>query len=129
VTLKLDAPAAPRLFFDGDLDLEVFVQLNGLAADDVRVECVVHRDVCSELTVPVKQYAARDQQGDGIRHRDQDTVFVAAFEPAGDGPGGSCRYRLRVRPPWCGSLRYEVRALPRHRHLSHPYEMGLMRWL
>jgi hypothetical protein len=41
----------------------------------------------------------------------------------------ACRYRLELQPPWAGSLLYEIRALPQHPHLTHPYELGLMRKL
>jgi glycogen phosphorylase len=53
----------------------------------------------------------------------------AACAPPAPGPAGRCRYRLALKPPWTGMLSYEIRAVPRHPHLSHPYEVGLMRWL
>jgi hypothetical protein len=47
----------------------------------------------------------------------------AAAEPK---QGNICRYELDCMSPWCGALTYEIRAVPQHPHLSHPYEMGLM---
>jgi starch phosphorylase len=130
VSLRLVRPPSVRLEFDTSLALEVSVQVNGLAPRDVRVECVVHRDVCSELTVPVKQYAQHGRAQDGVRYIGNDAVFVAPFRPAGEvAANGECRYDLELNPPWCGALRYEVRALPQHPCLTHPYETGLMRWL
>ena len=105
-------------------------QLNGLSPEDLRIECVVHRDTCSQLTVPVKQYSEHGRSHDGVCHIGDETVFVAPFTPApGAGVNGECSYRLELAPPWCGGLRYEIRALPQHRRLTHPYETGLMRWL
>jgi starch phosphorylase len=130
VSLRLTEPAQARVEFDTHVPLEVSVQLNGLSPQDVRVECVVHREVCSELTVPVKQYAQYRGAQDGVRHIGPNTVFVAPFQAAGTpAANGECRYRLELNAPWCGGLRYEIRALPQHRCLTHPYETGLMRWL
>jgi hypothetical protein len=56
-------------------------------------------------------------------------VLVEPFVPGEDVGGGLCRYRLEVQPPWAGKLEYEIRAVPAHPHLSHPYELGLMRRL
>jgi starch phosphorylase len=129
VSLKLLAPADNRVDFDGSVPLEVAVTLNGLSPQDVRVECIVRREICSQVTVPVKQYAQHGRAQDGVRYVGNDAVFVAPFQPAGTADGGECRYRLELSPPWCGALRYEIRGLPQHRCLTHPYETGLMRWL
>jgi starch phosphorylase len=129
VALRLAQPVADHVAFDGRVTLEVLAKLNGLAPADVRVECVLHREICSQLTVPVKQYSRHGRVPEGLRHRGHETVFVAALRPAGAGGEGEQAYRLELEPPWCGRLRYEVRALPQHAGLTHPYETGLMRWL
>jgi starch phosphorylase len=130
VSLRLTEGAPAGVDFDTSVPIEVSVQLNGLTPQDVRVECVVHREVCSQVTVPVKQYAQHGRAQDGMRYVGNDAVFVAPFAPLGEtGAGGECRYRLALNAPWCGALRFEVRALPQHRCLTHPYETGLMRWL
>ncbi|MCC7256885.1 MAG: alpha-glucan family phosphorylase [Gammaproteobacteria bacterium] len=128
VALRLVRPVADHVGFDGRLQLEVAVRLHGLAARDVRVECVIHRDLCSEVTVPVKQYSAHGRSTDGVRHVGTETRFVAPFQPLAE-HGEEVVYRLDLEPPWCGGLRYEIRALPQHANLTHPYEAGLMRWL
>jgi starch phosphorylase len=130
VSLRLARPIADQVGFDGRVELEVLVRLNGLAPQDVRVECVLHRDTCSQVTVPVQQYSQHGRGPDGVRHVGKETVFVAALGPAASaGDNGEHAYRLGLAPPWCGKLRYEIRALPQHGCLTHPYETGLMRWL
>lgn len=130
VSMKLAQPVNNQVDFQGKVRMQVAVQLNGLSAQDVRVECVLHRDMCSQLTVPLKQYAQHGRSGDGIRQLASNTVYVAPFIPLDEGAqGGTTLYHLDLEPPWCGGLRYEIRALPRHRKLMHPYETGLMRWL
>lgn len=130
VSLRLGQPAGERAEFDQAVHFDVMVQLNGLATRDVRIECVLRRETCSQLTVPVKQYSQHRRAGDGMRYLGDEAVFVAPFTPAGEpGPNGECRYHLDLVPPWCGTLRYEVRAVPQHRGLTNPYETGLMRWL
>lgn len=130
VGLRLVRPVEPMVGFDQPVRFEVVVQLNGLAARDVRVECVLHRGMCSQLTVPVKQYSQHGRVRDGVRYVGEDAVYVAPFTPSGEtGANGECGYHLDLVPPWCGALRYEIRALPQHGSLSNPYETGLMRWL
>jgi starch phosphorylase len=130
VSLRLGGPAAEKADCEQTVRFEVVAQLNGLAPADVRVECVLRRALCSQLTVPVRQYARHSRVRDGVRHIDEDAVFVAPFTPvAAVDAGGECRYQLELTPPWCGDLRYEIRAVPQHGNLSSPYETGLMRWL
>jgi starch phosphorylase len=129
VTLRLVKQPPEQVAFEGSVRLEVAVKLNGLSSDDVRVECVIHRDTCSHLTVPLKRYSQHGRAGDGVRHVGNETVFVAGLQPAPGEDGGERSYAIDLEPPWCGLLRYEIRALPRHPSLTHPYETGLMRWL
>ncbi len=129
VALRLANPVADSVDFEGKITLEVVAQLNGLQPADLRVECVVHRDVCSQLTVPLKQYSEHGRDHDGVCHVGDETVFVAQLKPAAAGAGGECTYRLELSAPWCGALHYEIRAVPQHQYLTHPYETGLMRWL
>ncbi|HHQ14198.1 MAG TPA: alpha-glucan family phosphorylase, partial [Chromatiales bacterium] len=130
VTMRLVEPAAQRIGFESELSMEVEVDLNGLSPEDIRVECVVHRKLCSEVAVPVRQFSRAAPPSDGIRYVDDKAVLVAPFEPvAGSDADGRCRYRLRAQLPWCGRLSYEIRAVPQHRYLSHPYQLGLMHWL
>jgi starch phosphorylase len=39
------------------------------------------------------------------------------------------RFRVVLAPELCGRLEYRIRLYPRHPLLTHPLEMGLMRWL
>jgi starch phosphorylase len=114
--------------FHDSVRIEVEVALNGLAPSDVRVECVVHRAMCSDLTVPVRRYAEHKHAMQGVTYIEDDTVLIEALEP-GQTCDGKCRYRLDLKPPWAGTLLYELRAVPQHTNLAHPYELGLMRKL
>jgi starch phosphorylase len=38
-------------------------------------------------------------------------------------------FALEVKPEQCGKLEYHIRAYPYHKMLTHPFEMGMMRWL
>jgi starch phosphorylase len=128
VTLSLLDQIPERMPVDGTLTMKVQVELGGLQPEDVRVECIVHRDVCSEESVPIQRFAHYGEVKDGVRELDGDLIMVTPFEPqAGD--GDTREYRLDMESPWTGQLRCEIRAVPSHPHLAHPYEMGLMRWL
>jgi starch phosphorylase len=129
VSLRMLGEPAPEVSFAEPVTLEVEVALNGLEPRDVRVECLVRRVLGSELVVPVQGYAENRRPKQGIGYLDGEPVLLEAFVPGGVGEGGVCRYRLELQAPWAGSLQYEVRAVPDHPHLSHPYELGLMRRL
>jgi hypothetical protein len=60
---------------------------------------------------------------------DGEGVLLEVFKPVPSDGAPACRYRLELQAPWAGSLLYEIRALPQHPHLTHPYELGLMRKL
>jgi starch phosphorylase len=128
VALRLANAVGNRIEFSDRVTLEVDVDLNGLSPADVRLECVVSRDLCSALTVPLRQYAERGATASGLRPVGDGHVFVQEFVPAGPA-GGAQRYRAELQPPWCGALHFQIRAVPWHPHLAHPYEMGLMRWI
>ncbi len=122
--------AGPRVVGYGqDLRIEVDVKLNGLRPKDLRVECVLHRRLCSELTVPVEGYANNRRPQNGLMYIGDDRAAIWVFEPHEEQGGDVCRYRLEFQSPWSGGLEYEIRVVPRHPALSHPYELGLMRWL
>jgi len=42
---------------------------------------------------------------------------------------GEHRFALQITPEMCGKLEYRVRVYPYHELLTHPFEMGMMRWL
>ena len=34
-----------------------------------------------------------------------------------------------MQPEQCGKLEYRIRVYPYHEMLTHPFELGMMRWL
>lgn len=103
---RLDEPRK-RIAFGESLSLQVAVNLNGLAPEDVRVEVLVGR-------------ASKNGQ-------DKD-LHAIAMQPDG-WQGQECRFRLELTPEMCGKLLYRVRVYPYHDLLTHPFETGLMVWL
>jgi len=129
VGLKLLGTTTPEIAFGERVTFEVEVALNGLAPSDVRVECQVRRVLGSELVVHVQDYAENRRPKHGVNYLEGRAVLLERFEPGAVDANGACRYRLEFQPPWAGTLQYEIRAVPEHSHLSHPYELGLMRRL
>jgi starch phosphorylase len=129
VSLKQHGSPVAELSFAERVTLEVDVALNGLAPSDVRVECQVRRVLGSDLVVSVQGYAENRRPEHGVSYLEGSAALLAPFTPGDVDDNGNCRYRLDLQPPWAGTLQYEVRAVPDHRHLSHPYELGLMRRL
>jgi starch phosphorylase len=129
VTLKLLSAPATEISFAEHVTLEVDVTLNGLAPADVCVECQAQPVLGSAVVVPVQGYAENRRPINGVNYLEGRAVFTKRFEAGAVGDDGTCRYRLEFPPPWAGTLQYEVRAVPDHPHLSHPYELGLMRRL
>jgi starch phosphorylase len=129
VSLRLLNGPATEISYTERVTLEVEVALNGLAPRDVRVECQARRVLGSELVVPVKGYAENRRPKHGTPYLAGPAAMLVPFTPGDVDQNGACRYRLELQPPWAGTLQYEVRAVPEHPHLSHPYELGLMRRL
>jgi starch phosphorylase len=129
VELRRAGVAPTEALFLETVSLEVELVLNGLAPSDVRVECVVRRVLASELEAPLPGYAENRRPRPGVNFVDGEGVLLERFTAVEPGDGGVCRYRLDFKPPWAGSLLYEIRAFPQHPHLTHPYELGLMRRL
>jgi len=122
VSLKLisdttrDVPRGERL------RLRVAAGLNGLSPADVRIEFVARR-LLPEADLsppPLCSYAAPQQAG----------VWHAAFKATDElDADGAMIFALDVEPSECGQFRTEVRIYPWHELLSHPCELGLMKWL
>jgi starch phosphorylase len=127
VALKLVGPAPTEIGVGHHAALEVDVTLNGLAPEDVRVECVLRRMLGSELSVPVHAYTESRRPEHSVFYLDGRANLHEPFVPGAVDGGGVCRYRLDLQPPWAGKLEYEIRAVPQHPNLSHPYELGLLR--
>ncbi len=102
---RIDWPRASAMFGD-TVPVEVAVKLNGLDAADVIVELVLSRSV--------------HQSHESARY---------PLAPAGTGPGADeQRFVLDLKPELCGRLDYRIRVYPHHSLLTHPFELGLMRW-
>ncbi len=90
------------------LPIELAARLNGLAPEDVRVECLIGRST-------------------------QDGEFSVGerllLQPMGPLNDEESLFRLELRPRLTGLQFYELRMYPYHPLLSHPFEMGLMVWL
>jgi hypothetical protein len=64
-----------------------------------------------------------------VTYIDGEPVLLEVFTPVPAEGAPACRFRLEFEPPWAGAFSYEIRALPQHKNLTHPYELGLMRKL
>ncbi|MGE5489872.1 MAG: alpha-glucan family phosphorylase [Actinomycetota bacterium] len=104
---RLDTPAR-RITFGAPLRIEVAVQLNGLAPEDVTVEALFGRPASDHLSGKPRHYA--------LTH-------------TGTTAGGEHLFSIDFTPEQCGKLEYQIRAYPSHPLLTHKFETGLMVWL
>ena len=122
VSLKLLSDTARDLPRGERLRLRIAAGLNGLAPADVRVEFAARR-LLPEADLsppPLSSYAQAAR--DGL----WEAALTATDEHDAD---GAVIFAFDVEPPECGQFRTEVRIYPWHELLSHPYELGLMKWL
>lgn len=129
VKLRLAANAPERVSFGDKVQMRVAVQLGELRPDDVRVELLLTRTLPDGPHEPpaLCSFGHRD---DRVRVRDGHLSSVQTFAATGERePDGAHVFAIECTPPWCGQLCAEVRAVPHHALLAHPYEVGLMRWL
>ncbi|HEX8978905.1 MAG TPA: alpha-glucan family phosphorylase [Parasulfuritortus sp.] len=103
---RLDEPAK-RITFNDTVEIQVAVDLNGLTAEDVRVELLVGR---------------------ASRHGQEEELRTLPFTATGQ-TGKERVFTLGMTPEYCGRLIYRIRAYPCHEYLTHPFELGLMLWL
>ena len=87
--------------------IEVAAKLAGLAPEDLAVELLLASEITSRK--PPASY-----------------MFSAS---GGPDEHGEHRFTLDLAPELCGKLQLKIRAYPRHPALSHPFELGLMKWL
>jgi glycogen phosphorylase len=121
VSLRLLEDAAPDVPRGQILRLKIAAGLNGLQPGDVRVEFVARRrlpeaDVSSP---PLSAYGHPQPEG----------LWSAVFESTGEQSEDSAVFALDVTLQDCGQFATEVRIYPWHELLSHPHELGLMKWL
>ncbi|MGB7757023.1 MAG: alpha-glucan family phosphorylase [Salinisphaera sp.] len=107
VTLSRSNGRAEQIDSGEPLELHVAVQLQGLKAEDLQLECVMTR--------------LRD---DG----ETESAICCRLQPE-NGENGTAIYRLAEPIDVPGRYEYQVRAYPYHPMLAHPFETGLMRWL
>ena len=122
VSLRPLADAARDLPRGERLRLRVAAQLNGLSPSDVRLEFVAQRVLPAADPSPpaLSSYDHTPRQG----------LWHETLKPTGEHDGDSAAiFALDVEPQECGQFRTEVRIFPWHELLSHPYELGLMKWL
>jgi starch phosphorylase len=107
VSLRRLDSAPKRMSFGDSLRFEVAVNLDGLRPEDVAVELLISRPA--------------DEQ-----HKERAYRFEATGMHT---EHGEYRYALELQPELCGRLEYRIRVYPHHELLTHPFEMGMMRWL
>lgn len=88
--------------------ITVAMNLNGLTADDVAVECVVGKESDEGEFVALSNH------------------LLTSNEVTDN---GETIYHMNFQPALSGLVFYKLRAYPNHPFLSHRFEMGLMRWL
>jgi starch phosphorylase len=122
VSLKLLSDTSRDLPRGERLRVRVAAALNGLAPADVRIEFAARRLLPqADLSPPpLSSYAPSPRAGSW------QAALSATDEQDQD---GAVIFALDVEPPECGQFRTEVRVYPWHELLSHPYELGLMKWL
>jgi starch phosphorylase len=108
-------PASP-------LRMQARVQLNGLTAEDVRVEFKARRLLPDARFEPAALCSFGRSQPTGQWR----VEFSAAGAVGGDGVG---TYEVSAVPPGTGQYQLEVRIYPWHPLLTHPLEMGLLKSL
>ncbi len=108
VTIR-PAGTTPATLVTGEkMTVEADIELNGLDASDVRVECLLGYET------------------------EQDTFQVRKtyeLKKVGQTEGGTTRFSLDLVSPLPGKQAYKVRVYPHHPHLTTPFELGLMRWM
>ena len=107
VSIHMDGCVSDRCHWDESVELKVSVALNGLAPDDVRVECLVEPECTGTHTGPGPDAFVLEASGE----KDGKTLF-----------------KTRIQPPYPGLQTLRLRIYPHHKALTHPLEMGAMLW-
>ncbi len=104
---RLDAQLRTIHFGDA-VKFEVALKMNGLTPEDVVVELLIRRPAKQDLSEYLHfGFKFQNISADGKEHL----------------------FALDLAPDLCGRLDYKIRVYPAHELLTHPLEMGLMKWL
>ena len=90
------------------LPIRVAVDLAGLEAKDVIVECVIGRDSRTDEFIPYEHFL---------------------LEAVGQNEKGHTLFHLDLLPNLSGQQYYKIRMYPSHKMLANRFEMGYMLWL
>jgi starch phosphorylase len=121
VSLRLLADSARDLPRGERLRMRVAVALNGLSPADVRVEFLARRLLPRSDSTPPPLTSYGHPQRDGL--------WRAALAATDEASEGATVFALDVEPKDCGQFATEIRIYPWHELLSHPHELGLMKWV
>ncbi|HVY04568.1 MAG TPA: alpha-glucan family phosphorylase [Burkholderiales bacterium] len=105
---RLDAPVK-RIAFGDKVRFEVAALLGGLAPEDVAIEMLIGKQTGRNAGNHQKAYRF---ESEGTRTEQ-----------------GEQRFALELSPDLCGKLEYRIRLYPQNDLLTHPFELGMMRWL
>jgi starch phosphorylase len=103
--LMLQPPA--HLYHDDKILLQVHAQLNGLQAEDVRLECLL---------------GANGKDGEFEVLQKAELVAVGGDEQ-------HTEFEIELQPEIAGLQYYKLRMYPYNDSLSHPFELGFMIWI
>lgn len=107
VHMQLMVQPPARLYQDEKIMLGVRVHLNGLRAADVKLECLLGRDVPGE---------------------EFEVVQVAELSASGT-EGEFTEFTIELSPEIAGLQHYRLRMFPYRDTLSHRFELGCMIWV
>jgi starch phosphorylase len=105
VQLMLQPPA--HLYHDEKILLRVRADLNGLAADDVKLECLFGRQEPGG-EFDVRQRAELPAMGQSEHYTE---------------------FEIEMDPEIAGLQYYKLRLYPYHQAMAHPFELGCMIWI
>jgi starch phosphorylase len=106
----------------GPVRMSVAAQLAGLQPQDVRVEFLGRRTLPETPRENVALSSYRQALHEGL--------WRADLRPSGEAePDGSLVYELDAPAVAYGQFHGEVRIYPVHPLLTHPHEIGLMKWM
>jgi starch phosphorylase len=105
IQLMLQPPA--HLYHDQDIVLRVRANLNGLRAEDVKLECLLGRSLSE----------------------DEFEVMQRAEVPAVGVDNEYTEFAIDLAPEIAGLQYYKLRMYPYNAAMSHPFELGCMIWI